>query len=455
MMASGLIDSLTRTALRGAEEISPGRKPWEKDGRKAPSSLPFILSRAKTGEGQADAESRAFRGVASFMFTRSPRKVRWLAIATLALAIAMAACGGSSSDQARTPESVSGVQVVTVNAQSVPDEIEAPGSVQSATTAEIAARAMGTVQAVLVREGDTVRRGQLLVQIDDRELAARSSAAQSALGEAAAAREEGARAVAAAQAQADVAKKTYDRFTFLREQKSVSPQEFDEVEARYRAANAALAQAQARQQLIEATNERAQSEARAASAVAGYTRVVSPLDGVVVRRHVEPGAMAMPGMPLLVVEETSRYRLEATVDAASGGALRRGSKARVELDALPSRTFEGTVSELEAGADPTSHTLAVKVDLPRDAAIRSGLFGRAWFAHSERQALIVPRGHLVERGQLTGVYVVDEQGMARLRIVTLGRARDGVVEILSGLNAGDRIVADPGTRELDGKKVNP
>jgi RND family efflux transporter MFP subunit len=387
-------------------------------------------------------------------FARFPRTVRWLAIAATALVLALAACG-TSPEKARAPEVVSGVRVVTASAQAVPDEIEAPGSVKSAATAEIAAQAMGTVQAVLVREGDPVRRGQLLVQIDDRELAARSSAAQSAIEEASAAREEAARAVAAAQAQADVAKKTYDRFSYLREQKSVSPQEFDEVEAKYRAANAGLEQTRARQQQVEAMNQRVQSEARAASAVAGYTRVTSPLDGIVVRRNVEPGVMAMPGMPLLVVEETARYRLEVTVDAAAGVTLQRGAKARVTLDALPGRVLEGTVSELEAGADPATHTVAVKVNLPRDAAFRSGLFGRAWFARGERQALLAPRDSLVERGQLTGVYVVDGQGVARLRIVTLGHAMDDAVEVLSGLNEGDRVVAEPGSRELDGRKVSP
>lgn len=388
-------------------------------------------------------------------FTRLPRRLRWLAIAALALALTLAACGGSSTEPARAPQTVAGVQVVTVHAQTVPDEVQAPGSVQSAVTAQIAAQTMGTVQAVLVREGDAVRRGQLLVQIDDRELAARSNAAQSAVREAAAAGEEAARALAAAQAHADVAKKTYDRFTFLREQKSVSPQEFDEVEARYRAAAAALEQARARQQQVQAMAERAQSEARAAGALAAYTRVTSPLDGVVVRRYVEPGAMALPGVPLLVLEETSRYRLQVTVDAAAGATLRRGSKARVELDALPERSFEGAVAELEAGADPASHTLAVKVDLPRDPAIRSGLFGRAWFARGQRNALLVPRAHLVERGQLTGVYVVDAQGIARLRIVTRGRAFGDVVEILSGLGDGERIVAHPAGRELAGRQVTP
>jgi RND family efflux transporter MFP subunit len=387
--------------------------------------------------------------------TPIPRTLRWLAIAAVALALALAACGGATPQPARAPQTVAGVQVVAVHAQTVPDEVPAPGSVKSAVTAEIAARTMGTVQAVLVREGDTVRRGQLLVQIDDRELAARSSAAQSAVREAAAAGEEAARALAAAQAQADVAKKTYDRFTFLREQKSVSPQEFDEVEARYHAAAAGLEQARARQRQAEAMGERAQSEARAAGAVAAYTRVTSPLDGVVLRRHAEPGAMALPGVPLLVLEETSRYRLEVTVDAAAGAGLRRGSQARVELDALPGRSFAGTVAELEAGADAGSQTIAVKVELPRDPAIRSGLFGRAWFARGQRSALLVPRAHLLERGQLAGVYVVDQQGIARLRMVTRGRAFGEVVEILSGLSDGERIVANPAGRELAGKQVTP
>jgi RND family efflux transporter MFP subunit len=381
-------------------------------------------------------------------------------LAAAALALALGGCGKDVGPPPRAAEAVSGVRLATVQFQGVPDEIEAPGTVQSAATAPVAARVMATVLEVAVREGDAVRRGQLLVQLDERELVARRAAAQAALREAAAGREQAARALAAAEAQAEVAARTHERFQYLREQKSVSAQEFDEVEARHRAAQAGLAAARARVDQAEAAHQRAESESRAADTVAGYARIVAPFDGVVVRRGVEPGAMAAPGAPLLVVENGSRYRMEATVDASAAAArgLKRGTKARVRLDALPGREFEGTVVELEAGADPASQTVRARLDLPRDPALRSGLFGRAVVCCGERRALVVPCAAVVERGQLRGVYAVDAQGIARLRLVTLGRemgARppDCRREVLSGLGEGDRIVAGPAGRELDGKKV--
>ncbi len=393
---------------------------------------------------------------------RTPRQVAkspgiLLAAALLALVTAPSGCGGPAQQSPQAPDTIRGLRVETVRMQNLPDEIEAPGSVAAVATAQVAARAMGTVTQVAEREGDRVQRGQLLVQLDERELIARRDAARAALREAQASGEEAAQALTAAQAQADVARKTYERFVYLREQKSVSPQEFDEVEAKNRAAQAGLEQAQARQQQAQAMLARAQSEVAAAEAVAGYARIVAPFDGIVVRRTVEPGSMIAPGTPLLVIEDSSRYRLEVTVDASDAARVRRGTRARVRLDALPGRDLQGRVAELEAGADATSHTVAVRINLPRDPAIRSGLFGRAWFARGQRRALVVPRTAVVERGQLRGVYTVDAGQTARLRLVTLGQAFPGAggerVEILSGLSEGDRIVAEPGDQELDGKKL--
>jgi RND family efflux transporter MFP subunit len=305
-----------------------------------------------------------------------------------------------------------------------------------------------------VREGDAVRAGQLLIALDERELSARRAAAESAVLEARAARDEVGRAVAVAQAQAEVAQKTYDRFDVLRAQKSVSAQEFDEVAARHKAAQAQLAAVQAKQQQVDAMLARTQSEAQAANTVAGYARLTAPFSGVVVRRQAEPGRLAAPGMPLLTLEDTSRYRLEVTVDASALFHVKRGVKARVQLDALPGKNFEGTVAEMEAGADAASHTARVRLELPRDAAIRSGLFGRAWFRRGERQAMALPERAILHRGQLHGVYVVGADGVARLRLVTLGPVLPGGrVEILSGISEGERVVLDAAGRELDGKKV--
>ncbi|MBI3661744.1 MAG: efflux RND transporter periplasmic adaptor subunit [Acidobacteria bacterium] len=377
------------------------------------------------------------------------------------LLLVLAGCGGKEAAKPTAAERVSGVRVEAVKMEAVPDEIEAPGTVASAATAQVAARVMGTVTAVHVREGDAVRAGQTLVEIDERELAERRRAAKAAVDEAVAAREEALRGVAAAQAQADVMAKTYERFAMLREKKSVSPQEFDEVEAKQRGAQEGLAAAKARQQQVTSMRARAQAELRAVELVVGYTRVTAPFSGVVVRRMAEAGSMAAPGMPLVVVEDASRYRIEVTVDASAAAQVKRGSKARVELDALPGKIFAGTVAELEAGADAASHTVRARIDLPRDRAIRSGLFGRAWFARGERKAIALPAGAILHRGQLHGVYVLDAEGIARLRMVTLGRtigepfgaAQDRREEILSGISEGERVVMEPAGRELDGKKV--
>jgi RND family efflux transporter MFP subunit len=371
----------------------------------------------------------------------------------VSFALLLAGCGGSSTRKQPAVEAVSGLHVQTVHLESVPDEIEAPGTVASVETALVAARTMGTIEQVLVREGDRVRRGQLLVLLDEREPAARRAAAESALREAGADREEAAHSIAAAKAQADVANKTHERFVYLREQKSVSAQEFDEVEAKQRVSQALFDQAQARLVQAEAGYARAQQEARVAETVAGYTHIVAPFDGLVVRRNVEPGSMAAPGILLLVVESASRYRLEVTLDVADAIWARRGAGARVRLDALPDREFAATVSELEAGANPNSHTVLARIDLPADAAVRSGLFGRAWFRRGDRSAFTIPAQASLERGQLRGVYALDPSGIARLRLVTLGPTLGERAEVLSGLSDGERIVTDPEGRDLNGKRV--
>jgi len=369
------------------------------------------------------------------------------------LLVSLAACGRAPAPSQAAPEIVNGIATETVNLQTIPNEIAAPGTVASIRTAQVSARVMGTVEQVTVREGDRIHQGQVLVVLDDREFTARRAAAEAGLAQAAAAEQEARRGAAAAEAEANVAEKTYKRYVYLREQKSVSPQEFDEVEAKQQAAQAMLAQARAREQQAAAAYRQAQEEVRAASTVSSYSRIVAPFDGVVLQRFVDPGAMATPGTPLLSVEETSRYRLETTLDAERMAGIRVGTPARVELDAFPGKTLAGRVGEVEPGANPASHTVQVKIDLPPDPALRSGLFGRAWFQQGEQQAIVVPETAILDRGQLRAVYVVDPAGIMRLRLVTLGnRTATGRV-VLSGLGPGERVVTNPGSRDLDGKKA--
>jgi RND family efflux transporter MFP subunit len=378
------------------------------------------------------------------------QQMRFLLIATGILA---AGCGGGNETGPQKVEIIQGLQVQKIRLQNVADELEAPGNVIAVSTAQLAARTMGTVLQVAVREGDSVKRGQVLAQLDEREMVSRRSAAQAASQGATAAVAQARNAVVAAQAQADVMKKTYDRYAYLKEQKSVSLQEFDEVAAKQQAAQASLEQAKAALSQSEAGVAQAESEAHAAESVASYARIVAPFDGRVIRRTVEPGSLVSPGMPLFVVEDTSRYQLEATLPAEALNTVKKNDVARVQLDGWAEKSLPGKVAEIEAGADATSHTLKARVDLPKEAGVQSGMFGRAYFARGEKPALVIPRDSLVSRGQLRGIYVVDDAGLMRWRVVTLGKSTGEQVELLSGLNDGDVVVLNPGSQELDGKKT--
>ncbi len=370
---------------------------------------------------------------------------------TLLAAMILAGCGGEKAPAPQKAELVPGLHLQRVHLQNLTDELEAPGSVIAVSTAQIAARTTGTVTQVPAREGDRVKRGQLLAQLDERELSSRRNAAVAASQGADAGVAQATKAVAAAQAQADVMQKTFDRYTFLKAQKSVSPQEFDEISAKYQASQAGLEQAKAGLQQAQAGAAQAESELHAAQDVASYARIVAPFDGRVIRRSVEPGSLVSPGMPLFVVEDTSRYQLEATLPEEALTKVKKNSAVRVQLDALGQKSLAGKVTEIEAGADPVSHTLKARIDLTKDLGVQSGMFGRAFFAQGEKQALVVPVEALVTRGQLRGLYVRGDDQVMHWRVVALGKSIGDLAEVLSGLNDGEVVVLNPGTQELDGK----
>ncbi|HTZ48709.1 MAG TPA: efflux RND transporter periplasmic adaptor subunit [Verrucomicrobiae bacterium] len=389
--------------------------------------------------------------------------MRWMGLALAGvLLIGLVGCGETETKPA-PPEVVQGLRLQKVEWQSIPNELEAPGTVIATVSAQVAPRTMGTVLQVPVKEGDIVKRGQLLAQLDERELAAHRNAAQAGAQVAEAGISQAEKAMATAQAQAEVTQKTYDRYAYLKDQKSISPQEFDEISAKQQAAQAQLEQAKAALAQAKAGKEQATAEVHAAESVASYARIVAPFDGLVVRRMVDPGSLVSPGVPVFVVEDTSRYQLQATLPTEALLFVKKGSLVRVELDISEEAaggercqcdpSMEGKVGEIEAGADPGSHTLSARIDLPHHTTIKSGVFGRAYFAHGEKKALVLPAGVVMNRGQLRGVYAVDANGLVHWRVVTLGESLHGQVEVLSGVAAGDAIVLNPGAQELDGKKT--
>jgi len=362
-----------------------------------------------------------------------------LSVFVLAALLEIAGCSSDRKVVEAAPEVVRGVPVQTVQPVSVPDGSDAVGTVRAAQTAQLSAQIVASVLQVNVTEGVKVRRGDVLVVLDSAQQRAGLEGSNAGI---AAARQE----IAAADAESALASSTLKRYESLYEKRSVSPHEMDEVQAR--AKSAAARRDVAHAQLAQA--EAAGAQARSAE---GYTRIRAPFDGVVTAKLADPGTMAAPGIPLVVVEDTRKFRLEVTVDESKIADARMDESVPVSLDALGDAELQAKVVQIVPAADPGSRSFLVKLELPSDPRIRSGLFGRAVFAHGTRQTVVLPRSSIISRGQLQAVYVLGGNNIADLRYVTLGRSSGQKVEVLSGLQPGDRVVAAPGGRELAGRRI--
>jgi RND family efflux transporter MFP subunit len=346
-----------------------------------------------------------------------------------AAALVFAACSGSDQKPLERP-AVSAPTTV-VEASTVPSTRALAGTVRSSNVSPLSAKVMGNVVRVHVSEGDHVRAGQLLVEIDPRE-----GQAQSARARAGAAEIE--QAIEAARANATFAESTFNRYSALRDRQSVSPQEFDDVRTRYESARAELARLVARRDEVRAVGSQA-------ATFLDYSFVRSPISGVVTSRFIDPGAQAAPGMPLLTVEDSQSLRIEAAVP--EGVHLQQGDVVILEAGDV---RLEGRVAHLQPSLDGRSRSsLAKIVPLEPASGLRSGAYVRVLIRTGERQALTIPPGAIARRGQLTSVYVVDPDGVARMRLITLGEQH----EVLSGLAAGERIVTDA-TLVRDGVTVS-
>jgi RND family efflux transporter MFP subunit len=251
---------------------------------------------------------------------------------------------------------------------------------------------------------------------------------------------------AAAQTDSSLAASTLERYRQLEAEKSVSPQEMDEMS---RKADAAAARLEA----MRAQTEAAQAQEISARTMLGYSRLVAPFAGIVTARMADPGTLASPGVPLLQIDQSGPLQLQAAVDESMVAAVHRGMKTPVSVDGASSASIAGTIAEIDPAADLSTHSFLVKIDLPASSQLRAGMFGTAEFANGVRSAIFVPRSAVVARGSLNCAYVLDSRGVAQLRYVTLGAPQGDLIEVLSGVSAGERLVDAPADRDMAGKRI--
>lgn len=319
----------------------------------------------------------------------------------------------------------------------VPVVYEAVGTVRPETEASIEAQVTGKVLKVLVRSGQKVSRGDKLLVLDSREFKTRMESAEQGLKSAQAAERQAREAINAAKAESGTATATWKRMKKLFADKVATQDELDRVEAAYLKAKAALAQAGDGLDAASAGVRQARKGVEAARINLGYSTITAPADGEVAKRMVEPGDLAFPGKPLMLIQTGGALRLEALVREGVIGQVRIGQKLAVDIQALGERA-EAVVEEVVPSADPLTRTFLVKAGLDPLPGLYPGMFGRLLIPVSEKQVVLIPERAVSRVGQLETVLVKSGENWEPV-YVRSGAVHDNKLEILSGLSGNETI----------------
>ena len=332
-------------------------------------------------------------------------------LALLAVVVAtLAGCGREHPGASTEPALASvRVQVAPVQRELTPASVEITGTVRPVERAVIAAKISATIESLPLILGQAVKRGDLLARLVAPELAAR---------------------LAQARAHLEQAEREERR---NRELAATGADTADAVRAaaeRLRAARATVAEAEA---------------------LLAYTEIRAPYDGRIAQKLAYVGDLASPGQPLLVLENSGALQIETAVPASLATTLALGADVPVQISSAAVPTV-ARVAEIAGAADPATHTVLVKLDLPSPDAAWSGRAARVELRGAPAEALFLPATCVTALGQIERVFVVTA-GHAQLRLVKTGATRGDRIEILSGVSAGENVViAPPGTLR-DGQPV--
>lgn len=351
--------------------------------------------------------------------------------------------------------SVVSVPVIQVNEEVQPIFYDAVGTVKARLSATVSSKLMGVIQAFNVKEGDTVTKGDLLVVLDDRQVAAQLDQARAGLSEAQKAEAGAVSAQAAAEAGAQRAQLSYERNRTMLEGGAITQETFETVDAQYKQAQAALKQAQAMVEAARYRVKQAQAAVDAATVSRKDAHVLAPFDGRVTAKLADTGALAAPGTPLLTLEREGGYRVDLVVPENYIQSVRTGQPVEVRIPAAGSAPIPGTVDVIVPSADQGSRSFIVQVGVSDTEPMRSGMFARVPLAIGERQSMRIPKTAVIHEGQLTGVFIVDANDTARFRLIRTGRSYGDQIEVISGLKDGTRLVAEPGPQLTNGSAVEP
>jgi multidrug efflux system membrane fusion protein len=340
----------------------------------------------------------------------------------------LSGCGKEPATSTPSPaQKIRDIKIAEARLQQIDVTFSAPGTVRPSVRSTLTSKVIGNVTKVLVKEGDLVEKGDPLIEIESRDITAKIRQAQGAL--------ESARAgLRNAEANFRRTSELFSKGSATRFELDAAILHRDRAKGRVEQSKGALQEAR--------TMKR-------------YARIVAPAKGVIARRPVDVGDQAAPGRPLIEFEETARLQFEAFVPESVFPSLKTGEKVSVALDALDDTLIPGTITEMEASTDPVSHSAKIRIDLEKTEGALSGMYGRALIPTGRRrEAVLIPAKGVIRRGQLTAVYLLDSKGIVHFRLIQTGRPLQNRVEVLAGLEGGERIAVSGLDRLEDGMEVS-
>src|SRR2546422_854617 len=399
---------------------------------------------------------RSHRGAVCTSGASNMRKANWWVAASAVLIIAVIAAvlvrgRGAESRQGPQQEAPAArgtqgpspvVAVGRLTPMEISNTLSLTATVVSLRDTSVFSRVAGYLETVTVRPGEMVRSGQVVAVVEHSQLDAQVQSAIAARRRADADLLSARAAVDKAKAQLVLAQSSFTRASSLFQDGLVSQQAVDDAKGGLQTAQANLDAAQAQVSVSQAEIEQAAASLQSAQLAQDSATIRAPWAGIVVSRSLDPGAYVTTsgGTPILSIADLDNVAVLVNVTEADMGALRRGAKAEIGVDAFPNRTFHGTVARIAGGVDPDSRTVQVEVELDNsDHALRPGMYARVRLAGATRHAFVVPLSALVIVGGQQFVWVVAD-GKVSQRAVTIGTTTASVVEITSGVKPGETIV---------------
>ena len=338
----------------------------------------------------------------------------------------------STSGKEKPPAATTRAQIETIRRW-----FEASGTVRPRTETRIESQITAQVVSVDVRPGSRVTKGQVLISLDNRQFKSRIDQARQGLKSAQASRKQAQQAVISAEAAHSQAEANFKRTQTYFNSEAATQQELEKAQSLYRQAKAGLERAKEAQTGTLAGIKQAEEVIREAEIAMGYTRIIAPETGEVLKRMVEPGDLALPGKPLLVLQTAGAYRLEAHVREGLISEVRLGMHLPATIATLD-KEVSTEVEEIIPYADPQTRTFLVKAALPPISGLYPGMFGNLRIPILTEKVVIIPENALKKVGQLELV-IVNEGDRWTRRYIKTGRRLGRQIEVLSGLNGDETL----------------